>query len=127
MIPMSIVGSTAEFPYNGFYVGAEELAFEVAQQKCALSFFVQNADGSGFNYVLDLETFLNERVISYVKTSEFSCEYDKARKTDSCVYKGTDAEGETTNKFFDYYDEGSISDRGRRTRFRQNHIVWSAA
>ena len=105
MVPMSTIGLTADFPYNGIFTAAEDLALEVAQQKCALSFFVQHADGGGANYVLDVEKFLEEKSISYVKTSEFSCKYDEASKIDTCNYKGIDAEGESTNEFFDYYDK----------------------
>jgi hypothetical protein len=104
MIPMPTTGFAADFPYTGYYTAAEGLSSEVAQQKCALSFFVQHADGSGSNYMLDVEKFLKSTNISYIKASDFSCRYDETKKIDSCSYTSIDAQGETKTKFFDYYD-----------------------
>jgi hypothetical protein len=79
-----------DYPFEGIYVDAGSQEIESPERvaklqlKCGLAFNVFRRDGSFELYFLDAETFLNEAKVSYIKSAEGRCSFDRQNKLEKC-------------------------------------------
>jgi hypothetical protein len=77
--------NAADYPYRGYFTfqtGLEKPEF--MQAKCAYSFYKQNSDGTGTDYILDEKTYASSGKVQYLIYAENSCVFDPINQTDRC-------------------------------------------
>jgi hypothetical protein len=96
------VAAAEDYPFDGIYVqaisheGDTPAGYARLQLKCGLSFLLNHRDGNFEDYYLDVEAFLKEARISYVKSGEGKCIFDKMNQLEQCtsnfIYDGKPSE-----------------------------------
>jgi hypothetical protein len=87
---LSSVTIAEDYLFDGVYVqaisqeGDTPTGYARLQLKCGLSFLLSHRDGSFEDYYLDVEAFLKEARISYVKSGEGKCTFDKVNQLEQC-------------------------------------------
>jgi hypothetical protein len=91
-------------PVTGFfrYFSSSDPGDGSEQLACVFGFFKQEADGSGYDYMLDQSKFAATGQISYRIASTFDCNYYAATQSEVCALRSSFPDGENTTSYFRY-------------------------
>jgi hypothetical protein len=95
--------SAGDYPFTGYYTiaGNAAAADPLDVRRCAVTFFVQNADGAYTAYHVDHDLFRRTGEVSYLIFQRGTCSYDGAHRRETCANSFDTAPGEQGRVFYD--------------------------
>jgi hypothetical protein len=92
----------ADYPYSGYFTAqSKDMDADTAQLLCAVSFFLQRADGTYANYHLDRPAFERDGSVRFVFYGAGECTIEARTMVEACTISEDTVPGQAGQLLFD--------------------------